>query len=93
MPVGNVLQDFVSRHYGQMDEALWNAFLTAAGRASQLDRALHALKQMQAIIPGLSALRLSDLTKGSGCIDTSIPAIQIVQHDEMQTLPALHAMG
>lgn len=37
----------MSRHYGQMDQALWNAFLTAAGRASQLGRALQALKQMQ----------------------------------------------
>ena len=30
-----------------MDPGIWNAFITAAGRANQLQRALQALKDMQ----------------------------------------------
>jgi pentatricopeptide repeat protein len=46
---GNVLSDFRKKHSGQMDQALWNAFITAAGRASQMGRAVETLEEMQVI--------------------------------------------
>ncbi len=42
-----MLQDFFKKHPGQMDQALWNSFITAAGRASQMDRAVDTLEQME----------------------------------------------
>ena len=44
---GGVLQDFMKRSRGAVDPGIWNAFITAAGRANQLQRALQALKDMQ----------------------------------------------
>lgn len=42
-----ILRNFVAKNRGKMDQGIWNAFITAAGRASQLQRAVQALGEMQ----------------------------------------------
>ena len=59
LPVaGGVLQDFMKRSRGAVDPGIWNAFITAAGRANQLQRALQALKDMQVWLSCAHAPRL-----------------------------------
>lgn len=50
-----VLQEFVQKQRGRVDQGIWNAFITAAGRAAQLQRAVQALGDMQVRLHSLAS--------------------------------------